>query len=187
MKLNVGGGKHKLPGWTNLDRIDLENVDIVHDLNSPEPIPVPNGSVDSFLLSHVLEHIPDTLHVMQKLWVAAKPGADITIACPYAFSDESIEDQTHVRFFVENSCCFFSQPVYCNADYGYKGDWQFDTVVITVMAEDVLGDSDEVVKKRVKKERNLGKLITYYGEAVKPARPQKVELVSVPVVVIHRV
>lgn len=186
-KLNVGSGKHVLPGWINLDCQPHPGVDVIHDLNSEYIIPLEQDNFDEFLVSHVLEHIPNTLHVMEKLWLLAKPDAKITIACPYAFSDASIEDQTHVRFFVENSCCFFSQPVYCNNDYGYKGDWQFDRVVITVLKNDVINQTDFQIKRRIKQERNLAQNITYYGRAIKPARPQLAELVTVPVIEIQQV
>ena len=187
IKLNVGSGKIPLQGWINLDCMAHPTVDVVHDLNAKDGIPLPENSVDVFLISHVLEHIPNTLLVMEKLYKLAKPEAKITIACPYAFSDASIEDQTHIRFFVENSCCFFSQPVYCNNDYGYRGDWQIDRVVISVLKSDAGDDSDAVLKKRIKRERNLGQNITYFGRAIKPFRPQLAELVRVPSIEIERI
>lgn len=196
IKLNVGSGKYVLNGWVNLDCQAHAGVQIVHDLNHLEPIPLEDNSVDEFLISHVLEHIPNTLHVMEKLYRIAKPNAKITIACPYAFSDASIEDQTHIRFFVENSCCFFSQPVYCNNSYGYLADWQFDRVVISVLNEDckkfippnqMKYFNDEEMKHLIKRERNVGQNITYYGHAIKPARPQLAELVKVPAIEIERI
>lgn len=186
-RLNVGSGKHVLKDWINLDNQPHPGVEIIHDLNWDTPMPLEDNCIDEFLISHVLEHIPNTLKVMEKLYRVAKPNAEITIACPYAFSDASIEDQTHIRFFVENSCCFFSQPVYCNNSYGYLGDWQFHKVEISVLSGDIKpGESDEELRKRIKRERNLGQNITYYGRAIKPARAQLASLVAVPCVRIQR-
>lgn len=169
-----------MAGWINLDCMAHPGVEVVHDLNSDSDIPLGENTVDEFLIAHVLEHIPNTLKVMEKLYKIAKPNAKIVIACPYAFSDASIEDQTHVRFFVENSCCFFSQPVYCNNDYGYRGDWQIDRVVISVLKKDVGNQNIAEIKQRIKRERNIAQNITYFGRAIKPMRQQLASLVAVP-------
>jgi len=76
MKLNLGGGNQKIPGFINVDR-----------LNGQEAYPLPayaDGSVDEIRASHILEHfghreVPEVL----KEWVRVlKPGGVLKIAVP---------------------------------------------------------------------------------------------------------
>jgi len=76
MKLNLGGGNQKIPGFVNIDR-----------LNGQEAFPLPayaDGSVDEIRASHILEHfghreVPEVL----KEWVRVlKPGGVLKIAVP---------------------------------------------------------------------------------------------------------
>lgn len=76
MKLNLGGGNQKIPGFINIDR-----------LNGQEAYPLPayaDGSVDEIRASHILEHfghreVPEVL----KEWVRVlKPGGVLKIAVP---------------------------------------------------------------------------------------------------------
>ena len=76
MKLNLGGGNQKIPGFVNIDR-----------LNGQEAYPLPayaDGSVDEIRASHILEHfghreVPEVL----KEWVRVlKPGGVLRVAVP---------------------------------------------------------------------------------------------------------
>jgi hypothetical protein len=182
MKLNLGCGKSRFPGWVSVDQIDYGD-NVVFDLdkltNSGRKMPFENDSCSEFILSHVIEHLHDTLGLFDELHRIAKAGAICHVAVPFAFSDESIEDQTHVRQFTFNSFCFFSQPVYCNADYGYRGDWHCDKVTVFV-SKRYEGKSNADLIDLCKTQRNIGINMTADLIAVKPARAQKVELVRVP-------
>ena len=74
-RLNIGCGRQAIEGWINVDAVALPGVDIVCDLETVRetPIPFPDGSVDEFLLSHVIEHVRDSLGLMQELWRLARP------------------------------------------------------------------------------------------------------------------
>ena len=67
MKLNIGCGADILSGWTNVDVIDQNGVDIVFDLNAiPKlQLPIQDSSVKSILLSHVIEHLDRPLEIVQ--------------------------------------------------------------------------------------------------------------------------
>ena len=129
-RLNIGCGRSPMAGWTNVDSATLPGVDIVCDLDAvrSRPIPLPDNSVDEFLLSHVIEHIRDSLGLMQELWRLARPGAIAGIRTPHGSSDAAWEDPTHVRPYFAGSFGFFSQPHYWRADYGYRGDWQPEVI-----------------------------------------------------------
>ncbi|MEO1231820.1 MAG: methyltransferase domain-containing protein, partial [Myxococcota bacterium] len=102
----------------NLDRVALEGVDIVADLEScsEQPLPLNDDAVDVVLASHVLEHIAQPLPLMEELWRIAKPGAWARFRTPYGSSDAAFEDPTHVRQYFLQSYSYFAQPTYWRAD-----------------------------------------------------------------------
>lgn len=118
MKLNVGCGRNTLEGWLNLDSQALPGVDIIADLDACDSVPLPLAydSVEEFLLSHVLEHIPNVLPMMQELHRVARHDARMVIRVPHGASDDAFEDPTHVRQLFHGSFGYFSQPYYWRAD-----------------------------------------------------------------------
>jgi len=75
MKLNLGGGLQKIPGFQNLDRVLGSEV---------WPLSQADGSVDEIRASHILEHFSHReVEDVLKDWVRAlKPGAYLRIAVP---------------------------------------------------------------------------------------------------------
>jgi len=89
MNINVGGEK----GWKNVDPkvranwLVLDNgrtSDIKYNLNSKEPIPLEDNSVDNYYTSHTLEHIETFTvpFVMSELYRTLKPNGMIRIVVP---------------------------------------------------------------------------------------------------------
>ncbi len=181
LRLNLGAGRNCLPGWVNVDQVDLPGVDLLANLNGfdrPEAkrFPYPDNSVDQFMLSHTIEHITHTLPLMQELHRIAKPNATITIRCPYGSSDDADEDPTHVRRYFLQSWLYFSQPAYFRADYGYRGDWQPETIELVVSAADFNGLTFDVAMNRVRMRRNVVREMIATLRAVKPIREPRREL-----------
>ncbi len=172
LKLNLGCGRACIPGWVNVDTTALPGVDVVADLERcrTQRLPFAEDAVDEFLLSHVLEHIDDTLGVMQELHRIARPGATATIRCPYGGSDDADEDPTHRHRFFLNSFGYFSQPFYWRADYGYRGDWQVRGIILYVDRLENAGLAAEQVLRKVRKLRNIVTEMVAELEAVKPIR-----------------
>ena len=56
MKLNLGCGSKILENYTNLDKLDYYNPNVVHDLEVT-PYPFEDNSVDEILMCHILEHV----------------------------------------------------------------------------------------------------------------------------------
>lgn len=189
-RLNLGCGRHPIEGWINLDHMPLPGVDVVVDLNAcaATPLPFDEGSIDEFLLSHLLEHIPNVLPLMQELHRVAKADARMTILIPHGASDDAWEDPTHVRPYFPGSFGYFTQPYYWRADYGYRGDWQPESVVLRIGASDCAGQSAQELWVRSRRERNLVREMMVLLRAVKPIREPlralqeqpKVEIVAVP-------
>lgn len=173
MKLNLGCGRNTLYGWTNVDRMKLPGVDVVADLN--EALPFEDDSVDEILLSHTLEHIPNALGLMQEAHRVAKPDALLIAAVPYGTSDDAWEDPTHVRPYFLGSFNYFSQPLYWRADYGYRGDWKIEEIVI-VADDRFRGRPPEEIAKALHTERNVAREMVVSMRAVKPIREPLREL-----------
>lgn len=179
LKLNIGSGHHRAEGWTNLDRSLEAKPDILFDLADlpGKKIPLLSNSVDLFLCSHILEHIPNILPVMEELWRIAKPGASMCVRVPYGGCDIAYEDPTHCRYFFENSMGYFSQPAYARDDYGYRGDWKETNRIISlhpkikkVFDKSYKPSAEELIEV-VRGYRNMATEIIFELQAVKPARP----------------
>jgi SAM-dependent methyltransferase len=177
-RLNLGCGRSPKEGWVNVDAVPLAGVDVVADLDrcADTPLPFETDSVDEFLMSHVIEHLRAPLPLMQELWRIAKPGAKVTILTPYGHSDDAWEDPTHVRPYFINSFGFFSQPFYWRADYGYRGDWQPDYVVLKVMRAANEGLTVDQVMAKIMSQRNVVREMMAELSAVKPMRAAMAEL-----------
>jgi len=181
-RLNVGCGRNIMPGWINLDIAALPGVDVVADLEkcASIPLPIESDSVDEFLLSHLIEHINNTLPLMQELHRVAKPNAQLVIRCPHGASDDAWEDPTHVRVFFAQSFGYFSQPYYWRADYGYRGDWQPARIIYAVEGRLYQGVNLETVGQQIATQRNIVREMIAELVAIKPIRQPLRELQTPP-------
>lgn len=182
LRLHLGCGRTILKGWVNVDQVSLPGVDFTADLNAcrVQRLPVADDSVDEFLLSHVIEHIPDTLSLMQELHRIAKPGAVLTARTPYGSSDDAWEDPTHVRAYFIQSWGYFSQPYYWRADYHYRGDWQPEKLELVVDRHDNEGLAPKDILARVFTDRNVVEEMVATLRCVKPIREPRRDLQVLP-------
>ena len=100
MKLNLGCGNKIMEGYVNVDKFNLYDIDIKHDLER-FPYPFESETVEEIILSHVLEHIgqdPDVfIKILKELYRICKNQALINIAVPHPRHEAFISDPTHVR------------------------------------------------------------------------------------------
>ena len=180
LRLNLGCGRSPLQGWVNVDIAPLPGIDVVADLDRcrTHPLPFAESSASEFLMSHVLEHIGDTLALLQELHRIAQPGARLTIRSPYGSSDDAFEDPTHRQRFFMDSFQYFAQPMYSRADYGYRGDWEPKTVTLLVPRAQNQGLSGEAILQKVRHLRNVVVEVVAVLEAVKPIRAADRRLLS---------
>jgi len=181
-RLNVGCGRNIQEGWVNLDSSPLPGVDLVCDLERvrDRPIDLPDRTVELFLLSHVIEHVRDSLGLMQELWRLAIPNALAVIRVPHGASDDAWEDPTHVRSYFIQSFGYFSQPSYWRADYGYRGDWQPEKVQLLVSKDRCEGLTAQQIFTRVQTDRNVVREMVCELRSIKPIRPAQRELQTAP-------
>ncbi len=177
-KLNIGCGRDTKPGWINLDIAELPGVDVIADLNkcNENKIPLKDNSIDEIYASHVIEHISNTLPLMEELYRISQPEGKAIFRVPHGSHNDAYEDPTHVRQFFENSFSYFSQPYYWRADYGYRGDWLTSKVSLLVEKSKYTGKSAEYILSDIKQYRNIVKEMIVEMICIKPARPPKKEL-----------
>lgn len=117
-RIDIGGGKAPLDGYTNLDPAHGEGL---WRRSILEGIPVTDSSVTAVRASHVMEHIhagPDRLYVMNEVHRVLKPHGTFTVIVPLVGSWQAIADPTHVSFWVPESFDYFDGSMAANADYG---------------------------------------------------------------------
>lgn len=113
MKLNLACGKHKIPGWLNVDISPQVEPDVVVDLlKFPWAIPLKvweGQYADEIFCSHFVEHIGDELIAfMDEAHRVLKPGGMFRIRCPYYTSIRAVQDPTHKRFISEALFQYFN-------------------------------------------------------------------------------
>ena len=110
IKLDIGCGANKQPGFVGMDMRPEPNVDIVHDLET-FPWPLPDECVSFATASHVLEHINPYkfvfVNLMNEIWRVLKPHAKFAFVVPYAGSPGYWQDPTHVNPITEVTLAYF--------------------------------------------------------------------------------
>lgn len=108
IKLDVGCGSNKQPGYVGMDKRVVEGVNIVHDIENI-PYPLPDDCCSVILASHLVEHIcPKVfIDVMNEWWRILQADGQLLIACPHARSFGQMQDPTHCGFFSEATWSYF--------------------------------------------------------------------------------
>lgn len=61
LKINVGAGPNKIPGYLSVDNEEECKPDILHDIID-KPLPFKDETVDEIVFFHCIEHIPKRYH-----------------------------------------------------------------------------------------------------------------------------
>lgn len=110
MKLDLGGGKNKIPGYINVDKYP-EYADVIADLE--EGLPLPDRSVDVINASHIFEHINNFVPLMNECWRVLKDDGFLMACVPTYPGRMAVNDPTHVRFFTPDTFAYFVTDLYC--------------------------------------------------------------------------
>lgn len=105
-RLNLGCGRDIRAGYVNVDRIRLPGVELIVDF-SRFPWPFKDNAIEEVVAIHLLEHLPDTIRVMEELHRITRDRATVTIEVPHYKHSNAYKDPTHVRFFTEGSFDYF--------------------------------------------------------------------------------
>jgi len=95
LRLDLGAGKNKKPGFIGVDVRPFEGVDQVADLTKPWPWA--NDSVEEVHCSHFVEHLtaPQRIHFANELYRVLKKDAKATVIAPNWSSCRAYGDLTH--------------------------------------------------------------------------------------------
>lgn len=135
LKLNLGCGFDKIPGYVNIDKEPACEPDKVVDLEGIWPFE--NNSVQEIRAVHVLEHLGQEtkvfLDLMKEMYRVCADGAKINIVVPHHDHWNFHADPTHVRkilpeglklfdqelnrFNIENKYANTPLGIYCQVDY----------------------------------------------------------------------
>jgi predicted SAM-dependent methyltransferase len=82
IKLDLGSGRSKPPGFVGIDLLLQPRIDLVHNLEAG--LPFPANSVTEIRASHVLEHLPhrSAPRLLKDCFRVLIPGGKITIKVP---------------------------------------------------------------------------------------------------------
>lgn len=113
LKLDLACGQNKQKGFVGVDIMDIEGVDIVHDLTQ-YPWPFEDGSVREVFCSHYVEHTPldvngedGLIAFMNELHRVCRKGAKVEIIHPFFKSERAFQDPTHRRFITATTWNYF--------------------------------------------------------------------------------
>jgi SAM-dependent methyltransferase len=107
IKLDIGCGRRKQSGFLGVDKIKLEGVDVICDLER-EKLPFEDNSVTEIYSRYFFEHVSNLVSLMEEVWRVSAPGAKLCVAVPYFNSVGAFKDPTHVRFFTFETFDYFT-------------------------------------------------------------------------------
>jgi SAM-dependent methyltransferase len=151
MNLNLGCGNYKLDECVNVDKLDIYNPDVLHDLEVL-PWPFESNSADNIVLSHVLEHLgqePTTfIKIIKELYRIAKHECLLIVDVPCPRSKYYLSDPTHVRpitpdlfeLFDKNQNNFHAQRQSSVSLLGIENDVNLQVVRIDLIVDKAIYD-----------------------------------------------
>src|SRR5665647_3015567 len=82
LRLNLGSGSNKIPGYVNIDGEATCKPDVLH--NILEKFPYKAGAAEEIVMFHCIEHIHRSLHqkLFTEIWRLLQPGGSLIISYP---------------------------------------------------------------------------------------------------------
>jgi len=148
-RLDLGCGRAKVQGAIGVDRVRLQGVDVQGDL-ARLPFPFRDNSFEEIYLNDIIEHLPDTLKVMEEIHRIIVPGGRVFIRVVNWNHRYTAMDPTHLRAFTENSFDFFGK----RTQRSYYTPARFDVVSVAYIFDPKV--------KRVLRSRRVMKFLSHY-------------------------
>ena len=106
MKLNMGCGFKKIPGYINIDNSEICHPDKLLDVT--DKLPFKDNEVEYIYADNLWEHIGTNFIDMVREWYRiSRNGAVWRIIVPTVDTHAAFQDPTHVRFFCEETFDYF--------------------------------------------------------------------------------
>jgi hypothetical protein len=110
LNLNLGCGANRIPGFIGVDRFG--SPDVKHNLEE-FPWPWDDNSVESIMMSHILEHLGQTTEIyfgiIKELYRICVDNAEILIKVPHPRHIDFLGDPTHVRAIIPEGLVMLSK------------------------------------------------------------------------------
>jgi SAM-dependent methyltransferase len=152
IRLDLGCGSNKQPGYIGMDIRRVAGVDIVHDVQKV-PYPLPKECCHVVLMSHLWEHIEPKyrLAVMDEIWRIMKPEGQLLISAPYYLSFGAYQDPSHYPCPNEATFTYFDPGYGLYKIYGPK-PWKLKRNDYQIS-----GNMEVILEKPKGKDRNSKK------------------------------
>jgi len=159
MKLNLGSGIKRFPGFSNVDSDPGCNPEFVLRLGE-DKFPFEDNTVDEVLAHHVFEHIGDGFfNFLKELYRICEHEAIIDVHVPHPRHDFFLGDLTHVRpITIENmrplSKSWCDTQTYINSSWsGLANQLNVDFEIVT--HEYLLDDTFKMIIQNVESNEQL--------------------------------
>ena len=125
LKLNIGAGNFPMEGegWKNHDLTKHRpEIDIAFNLNE-FPYPLKSNKYDFIRMHDVMEHLDNTIAVMNELWRILKPNCELELKVCGMNNPNRYKDVTHMgRFFDVGSFDLFDESTERGKELSYYTD-----------------------------------------------------------------
>jgi len=135
MRLLLGCGNELGSGWTHVDRVALEHVDVLHDLDV-YPWPFGDDTAERIEAIDVLEHLENTVAFMDECWRILRPGGTLLVQAVGWQSENLWRDPTHRRGFHVDTFRYFDPESSWHQSYGRLYTQRTWKVLSSVMHND---------------------------------------------------
>jgi predicted SAM-dependent methyltransferase len=135
LRLHLGSGLERKPGWTNVDIFDYGDI----ALNLTRRIPLPSDSVEAIFQEHLMEHltIQQGLFLLSESWRIMRTGGILRIGVPdtsgyidsYVGGGEGLIEM--IRPGRPTSLLAMQEIFYW---YGHRTMYDFETLALTCRA-----------------------------------------------------
>jgi len=117
--IDLGGGFNKQLGYKS---IDLINGDIIHNIE--DGLPFPESSIGVVRAYDFVEHIKDSVNLMNEIYRVLVPGGWLLLSIPSADGRGAFQAPDHVSFWNENSIWYYTNPEYAQYVHNIKCKFQ---------------------------------------------------------------
>lgn len=135
IKIDLGCGPHRQPGFFGVDMEEHPNVDLVHDLEV-FPWPIKENWATLIVSGHLVEHITPHkgtfIKFMNEAWRTLKYDGQFFISTPYAGSRGYFGDPTHINPCNKDTWAYFDPMHKLVYDIYRPLPWKIEKMTVQV-------------------------------------------------------